>query len=223
MAHSDRPYGYAAAPSGYHSAAGQHLPAVHYGPYTTHHGVESTETAHMAFGSMNGQQPNVMHHEHMGFADEQGLQDDSYAEDSLKAVKDLPACFRPLFPNFRYFNPVQSEAFDVAYGSDTNMVVSAPTGSGKTGVMELAMLRLLYRHIQSDGQLLSPKGRTKIIYLAPIRALVQERVADWGNRFGLLGLLCMELSGDADAERADLEAADIICTTPEKFDCFSAD
>lgn len=96
-------------------------------------------------------------------------------------------------------------------------VVSAPTGSGKTGVMELAMLRLLYRHIQSDGQLLSPKGRTKIIYLAPIRALVQERVADWGNRFGLLGLLCMELSGDADAERADLEAADIICTTPEKF------
>ncbi len=38
----------------------------------------------------------------------------------------------------RYFNPVQSATFNAAFHSDVNMVVSAPTGSGKTG--EAALL-----------------------------------------------------------------------------------
>ena len=37
----------------------------------------------------------------------------------------------------RYFNAVQSPTFDVAYNSRDNMVVSAPTGSGKTCIMVL--------------------------------------------------------------------------------------
>lgn len=41
--------------------------------------------------------------------------------DRLKAVKDLPAAFHPIF-SYRYFNPVQSECFDTALGSDINMV-----------------------------------------------------------------------------------------------------
>lgn len=48
---------------------------------------------------------------------------------------------------------------------------------------------------------------------------MQERVADWGRRFmPALGLNIVEISGDADViESADLDAADVICTTPEKF------
>ena len=45
----------------------------------------------------------------------------------------------------RYFNSVQSTVFPTAFESDLNMVVSAPTGAGKTGVMELAILRLMTR------------------------------------------------------------------------------
>lgn len=39
-------------------------------------------------------------------------------------------------------------------------------------------------------------------------------------RFGRksIGLNCLELTGDTDPDSAELEAADIICTTPEKFD-----
>ena len=42
---------------------------------------------------------------------------------------------------------------------------------------------------------------------------------DWHARFGQkLGLRCIELTGDTDAtDAAELDCADIICTTPEKF------
>jgi hypothetical protein len=40
---------------------------------------------------------------------------------------------------------------------------------------------------------------------------------DWSARFGPLGLSVVELSGDSDPEPRELEGADLICTTPEKF------
>lgn len=46
---------------------------------------------------------------------------------------------------------------------------------------------------------------------------MQERHQDWSERFGPLGLSVVELSGDSDAEARDLEGADLVCTTPEKF------
>ena len=73
----------------------------------------------------------------------------------------------------RYFNPVQSEAFSLAFQSNSNLVVAAPTGSGKTGVMELAILRLMANHINDQGQLHMRPGAFKAMYLAPTRALVQ--------------------------------------------------
>ncbi len=49
----------------------------------------------------------------------------------------------------------------------------------------------------------------------------QERTIDWQQRFGgALGLTCRELTGDSE-DLADLNAADIICITPEKFDALT--
>ncbi|KAI8467024.1 MAG: hypothetical protein J3K34DRAFT_47254 [Monoraphidium minutum] len=140
--------------------------------------------------------------------------------DRLRGVRELPEAFQPLF-SFKYFNLVQSECYDAVYGSDASMVVAAPTGSGKTGVMELAMLRLWGKRLDAAGQLQAAQGRGKAIYLAPIRALVQERHQDWSARFSPLGLSVLELSGDSDLEPRELEGADLICTTPEKFDHMS--
>jgi hypothetical protein len=101
--------------------------------------------------------------------------------------------------------------------------------------MELAMLRLLSKHLnpaaaphsshphshtqQQQQVLQAPKGRNKAVYLGPIKALVQERQADWQRRFGTLGLRCVQLTGDIDDANMEeeLEGADIICSTPEKF------
>ena len=101
----------------------------------------------------------------------------------------------------------------------TLQVVAAPTGSGKTGVMELAILRLISVYIDQNNQFVLKPGSLKIVYLAPIRALVQEKVKQWQQSFGnKLGLTCSELTGDTDmADSLHLDNADIICTTPEKF------
>ena len=98
-------------------------------------------------------------------------------------------------------------------------MVAAPTGSGKTGVMELAILRLVSGYIDQDKQFVLKPGSLKVVYLAPIRALVQEKVKQWQQSFGSkLGLTCYELTGDTDAaDGLHLDNADIICTTPEKF------
>lgn len=52
------------------------------------------------------------------------------------------------------------------------MVISAPTGSGKTVIMELCILRLLSLYIDG-GTLKFPSGQAKTVYVGPSRALVQ--------------------------------------------------
>lgn len=91
---------------------------------------------------------------------------------------------------FEHFNAMQSACFDALYNSDTNYVISAPTGSGKTvsGIyfrlplqpsapprqvlFELAILRLLERR---SAQERSEKQR--VICLCPTKALCAERWA----------------------------------------------
>jgi ATP-dependent DNA helicase HFM1/MER3 len=70
-----------------------------------------------------------------------------------------------------------------------------------------------------DGQLFVHKpGALKAIYLGPMRALVQEKVKNWQARFGKIGLTVRELTGDSTmADLNQLDAADIIGTTAEKF------
>ena len=54
------------------------------------------------------------------------------------------------------------------------------------------------------------------IYIAPSKALVQEKLRDWNKKFGPWGINCLELTGDNESytPRSILEA-DIILTTPE--------
>lgn len=85
--------------------------------------------------------------------------------------------------------------------------------------MELAILRVMSQYIDPAGAFKLNPGAAKIIYLAPIRALVQEKVKEWQEKFGAkLGLTCCEMTGDTDAsDNLNFDTADVICTTPEKF------
>lgn len=51
--------------------------------------------------------------------------------------------------------------------------VPVPFPAGKTVLLELAILRMLCRHIAPDGRFAHQPGHLKAIYLAPSRALVQ--------------------------------------------------
>ncbi|WZZ36346.1 hypothetical protein YC2023_019747 [Brassica napus] len=140
---------------------------------------------------------------------------------TLKSVSDLPPNFRSAF-TFRYFNSLQSECFPLCFHSDINMVISAPTGSGKTGLFELCILRLLSKSISSDGRFLHAKGALKTVYISPSKALVQEKLRDWNQKFNSWGISCLELTGDNETYSSkNIQDADIILTTPEKFDAVS--
>ena len=89
-------------------------------------------------------------------------------------------------------------------------MLSAPTGSGKTVVLELAICRLIAAH---------RSGQFKIVYMAPTKSLCAERHADWQIKFKHLDLECAELTGDTDqAQHRNVQNASIIITTPEKWD-----
>ncbi|CAH8309244.1 unnamed protein product [Eruca vesicaria subsp. sativa] len=140
---------------------------------------------------------------------------------TLKSVSDLPPNFRSAF-SFRYFNSLQSECFPLCFHSDINMVISAPTGSGKTVLFELCILRLLNKSISSDGRFLHAKGALKTVYISPSKALVQEKLRDWNQKFNSWGISCLELTGDNETYSSkNIHDADIILTTPEKFDAVS--
>ncbi|XP_021313849.1 ATP-dependent DNA helicase MER3 homolog isoform X2 [Sorghum bicolor] len=141
---------------------------------------------------------------------------DPYA---LRCVSDLPPPFRSVF---RYFNSLQSECFHVCFFSDVNMVISAPTGSGKTVLFELCILRLLSRFLSPDWRFNLNKGTLKTIYIAPSKALVQEKLRDWNMKLGPLGINCLEMTGDSEFyNNKAIHDADLILTTPEKFDSMS--
>lgn len=62
---------------------------------------------------------------------------------------------------------------------------------------------------------------SKVVYIAPLKALVKERVSDWKKRLAMLGRSVVELTGDVTPDLQSLKKADIIITTPEKWDGIS--
>jgi activating signal cointegrator complex subunit 3 len=126
----------------------------------------------------------------------------------VKALKNSD--YESLY-KFSHFNPIQTQVFHNVYHSDHNILLGSPTGSGKTIVAEMAMLRLF-----------SKNPKAKIIYVAPLKALVRERIIAWEKTFvQLLGKNMVELTGDFTPDVKLLHSADIVVTTPEKWDGIS--
>lgn len=112
---------------------------------------------------------------------------------------------------FEFFNPMQTQIFHTLYHTAANVLLGSPTGSGKTVAAELAMW-WAFRE----------RPKSKVVYIAPMKALVRERVKDWGVRLARpLGLKLVELTGDNTPDTRTIKDADIIITTPEKWDGIS--
>ena len=115
--------------------------------------------------------------------------------------------------NFKTFNHMQSELSGVVANTDEHVVVSAPTGAGKTMLFEMAIGRMLSKGI-SNGN--------KIVYISPSKALCDERYNDWSRRLAMVdkNLNVAVVTGDAIGYSAFQKAheAQLILTTPEKWD-----
>ena len=120
---------------------------------------------------------------------------------------EIPQQFRNIFP-FDQFNEMQSRCFPFAFNSCENLLVSAPTGAGKTVIFELAIIRL---H--------SMQANRKTVYVCPTKSLCTERKLDWQKKFSAVGITVCEITGDTDPKAvSELKSSDIIITTPEKWD-----
>ena len=88
----------------------------------------------------------------------------------LVPISAVPPSFRQLFP-FSSFNYVQSTVFDSIYKTDENIVVEAPTGSGKTVILELAILRVLENTnlFAQTSDRAAPISDKVIVYIAPTK------------------------------------------------------
>jgi antiviral helicase SLH1 len=106
---------------------------------------------------------------------------------------------------------MQTMTFHSLYNTNSSVFVGSPTGSGKTVVAELAIWHA-FREFPGS----------KVVYIAPMKALVRERVDDWRARIQAnTKHKLVELTGDSLPEAREVREADIIITTPEKFDGIS--
>lgn len=120
----------------------------------------------------------------------------------MNVAERLPE-FADAFP-FESFNRMQSSALPAILEREENVVVSAPTASGKTALAELAICKTL------------EQGGTAL-FLAPLRALTNEKEREW-ERFETLGYSVYVVTGERDLNPRRAERADILVMTPEKAD-----
>ncbi|KAL9125726.1 MAG: hypothetical protein Q9217_005118 [Psora testacea] len=132
-------------------------------------------------------------------------------------TSELPEWARQGSGASKELNRIQTKCFPTAFKDDGNMLICAPTGSGKTNVAMLTMLREIGKHRNPEtGEIILDDF--KIVYIAPLKALVQEQVGNFGKRLEPYGVRVSELTGDRQLTKQQIADTQIIVTTPEKWD-----
>ncbi|XP_049548280.1 probable ATP-dependent DNA helicase HFM1 [Anopheles darlingi] len=133
------------------------------------------------------------------------------------SVTDLPPAVRAAFSNLRSFNKIQQAVAPTILQTDDSLVVNAPTGSGKTVILELAIAKIAMQSTGGGGG-----SGFRIIYLAPTRSLCAEKYSDWKARLAPLGIECIQYDGDNLVEDiSKLSNYQLILSTPEKWEVFT--
>jgi helicase len=106
---------------------------------------------------------------------------------------------------FSELNPVQHGALKAGILDGDNLVVAAPTASGKTLVAEIAMVKAVMT------------GK-KALYIVPLKALASEKYNEFREKYEKLGYRIAISVGDKDSSDPWLAGFDIIIVTSEKLD-----
>ncbi|GJD07113.1 Putative U5 small nuclear ribonucleoprotein 200 kDa helicase [Galdieria sulphuraria] len=136
-------------------------------------------------------------------------------DEKLVPIEQLPEWAREAFKGMRSLNRIQSQLYKAAFESDENLLLCAPTGSGKTNVAVLSILRLISQALEEGDESLES---FKAVYVAPMKALVAEVVGNLDRRLSYLGLTVHELTGDVSMTWKEIMETSVIVTTPEKWD-----
>jgi helicase len=118
-------------------------------------------------------------------------------------VADIPPDIRKRLL-FRELRPPQKKAVDAGLFDGRNLVVAAPTASGKTLIAEMAGINNLLL------------GKGKMLYIVPLRSIAHEKYDDFRNKYPDFKTALS--IGDFDSSDKWLSGADIVITTSEKMD-----
>lgn len=138
----------------------------------------------------------------------------------LVQISELPAWAQQVFPSSETItlNRIQSVLYESAFKSDENLLLCAPTGAGKTNVAMLTILRAIENHRDHITGQINLKS-FKVVYVAPLKALVQEQVREFQRRLTPnYGIVVNELTGDASLSKQQINETQVLVTTPEKWD-----
>jgi superfamily II DNA/RNA helicase len=128
---------------------------------------------------------------------------DYYADNKIKIIEDRKSIFE--------FWTSQLRALERnVINSNENYVVQMPTSTGKTFISELMILRYLIEYPDK-----------KCLYVAPFRALNNEKEIELGRYLSKLGFSVSSLSGTYeidDFQDVVLTETDLLIATPEKMD-----
>lgn len=141
-------------------------------------------------------------------------------EAEIVPITSLPFWAQQAFPGATTLNPIQSRCYPVAFGEDDPMLLCAPTGAGKTNVAMLTILHEMSKwRNEKTGEF--DLNAFKIVYVAPMKALVAEQASNFRDRLAVYGIVVNELTGDSQLTKAQIAETQIIVTTPEKWDVIS--
>eukprot|EP00602_Paraphysomonas_sp_CaronLab_P009686 CAMPEP_0185022718 /NCGR_PEP_ID=MMETSP1103-20130426/5423_1 /TAXON_ID=36769 /ORGANISM="Paraphysomonas bandaiensis, Strain Caron Lab Isolate" /LENGTH=2181 /DNA_ID=CAMNT_0027554929 /DNA_START=20 /DNA_END=6565 /DNA_ORIENTATION=+ len=138
------------------------------------------------------------------------------SKEKLVQVTDLPVWCQPAFTGVKALNRIQSRMVESALKGSDNILLCAPTGAGKTNVALMCMLSVMSQYRKDDGSI--DLDGFKIVYVAPMKALVQEVVQNFSKKLAPFGITVRELSGDQNLTRQQIQETQLIVTTPEKWD-----
>ena len=136
-------------------------------------------------------------------------------EERLVNVTEMEPWAQTAFHGMSKLNRIQSAIFHTAFRTNENMLICAPTGAGKTNCAMLTILQEVGKHFVSG---VLRRDEFKIVYVAPMKALAQEMVENFGNRLRELRLVVREFTGDMQLTKKELMETQMIVTTPEKWD-----
>uniref|UniRef100_A0A915HM77 U5 small nuclear ribonucleoprotein 200 kDa helicase n=1 Tax=Romanomermis culicivorax TaxID=13658 RepID=A0A915HM77_ROMCU len=142
-------------------------------------------------------------------------------DEKLVPIDELPKYVQPAFEAYRAankpLNRIQSKLYKAALENNENLLLCAPTGAGKTNVALLCIMREVGSHINASDDTIRA-DEFKIIYVAPMKSLVQEMTGSFSKALSSYNLKVAELTGDSQMTKEQIAETQIIVCTPEKLD-----
>ena len=109
-----------------------------------------------------------------------------------------------------HLNSIQTQVFDAFFNSDESIFLGCPTGSGKTLMIILAILRAIRK---------DPK--CKIVYIAPYESICKQNKNKFTDYFSQFKKNVALLTGQTNQDLKLLEKSDIIVSNSENWDVIS--